>query len=205
MTRKPRIWYPKSTYHIMGRGVRQQNIFTEPDDYSIFLVYLKHSLKKYNCTLHAYCLMTNHIHLLVETNDIPISKFVKHLFNCYAQYYNRKYSFHGHLFEGRYKSGLIQNDSYFLQTSRYIHLNPVKATMVSAPQDYLWSSYSVLIGKTKDSITSISKTLSFFEEDSISNYRHFVESSTEKYLSSEQKIQTEMGESWKLVSGTNQF
>ena len=194
MTRKPRIWYPKSIYHIMGRGVRQQNIFTESDDYSIFLVYLKHSLKKYNCTLHAYCLMTNHIHLLVETNDIPISKFVKHLFNCYAQYYNRKYSFHGHLFEGRYKSGLIQNDSYFLQTSRYIHLNPVKANMVSAPQDYLWSSYRVLIGKTKDSITSISKTLSFFGENSISNYRHFVENSTQKYLSSEQKIQTEMGE-----------
>ena len=87
--------------------------------------------------LHAYCLMTNHIHLLVETGDMEIGKFMKYLSECYAIYFNQKYFYRGHVFEGRYKSCLVKEDTYFLQTSRYIHLNPVKAQMINYPEDYL--------------------------------------------------------------------
>lgn len=113
----------------MERGIHRQNIFSDDFDYQVFLTLLANALQKYGCILHAYCLMTNHFHLLVETSDIEIGKFVKQLANCYAQYYNRQHSFSGNLFEGRYKSGLVQDDAYFLQTSRYIHLNPVSTAM----------------------------------------------------------------------------
>ena len=103
--------------------------------------------------------MTNHIHLLVETGDVEIGKFMKYMSECYAMYINHKYSYRGHVFESRYKSCLVKEDTYFLQTSRYIHLNPVKARMVTHPEEYLWSSYQTVIGIADDRITEKEKTL----------------------------------------------
>lgn len=111
MARKPRLWYPGATYHLMERGIRRQAIYSDYTDYQTFLAILKRSLKKYSCTLHAFCLMTNHFHLLLETSDTPVGSFMKHLACTYATYYNRKYSYLGHLFEGRYCSGLVKDDS----------------------------------------------------------------------------------------------
>lgn len=112
---------------MMSRGVRRKDIFTDDMDRQVFLEILKVSLKGFKCILHAYCLMTNHIHILLETSDIEVGKCMKYMLGCYAMYFNEKYHYKGHLFENRYKSCLVKDDGYFLQTSRYIHLNPVKA------------------------------------------------------------------------------
>lgn len=120
----------------MHRGIRRKSIFEEIIDYQVFLELLKRALEHYGCKIHAYCLMTNHIHLLLETGEQEVWKFMKYLSGCYAIYYNHKYLYSGHLFEGRYKSCLVKDDTYFLQTSRYIHLNPVKARIVEHPEEY---------------------------------------------------------------------
>ena len=160
IARKLRDWYPGAIYHIMHRGVRRKPIFEDEMDHQVLLQIIKTSLSKYNCWLHAYCLMTNHVHLLLETGDIEIGKFMKYMSECYAIYYNHKYGYRGHVFESRYKSCLVKEDAYFLQTSRYIHLNPVKAQMADYPKDYLWSSYRTMIGIADDGITEKKKTLS---------------------------------------------
>lgn len=134
----------------MHRGVRRKAIFEDERDYQVFLQGLKSSLsslEKYKCLLHAYCLMTNHIHLLLETDNMEIWKFMKYMSEFYAMYLNHKYGYRGHVFESRYKSCLVKEDTYFLKTSRYIHLNPVKTQMINYPEDYPWSSYQTMIGE----------------------------------------------------------
>ena len=171
MARKLRTWFPGAFYHLMHRGVRRVAIFEDEMDHQVLLQIIKTSLSKYNCWLHAYCLMTNHVHLLLETGDIEIRKFMKYMSECYAIYYNHKYGYRGHVFESRYKSCLVKEDAYFLQTSRYIHLNPVKAQMADYPEDYLWSSYRTMIGIADDGITEKKKTLAYFPKNSIYQYR----------------------------------
>lgn len=138
--------------------------------------------------------MTNHVHLLLETDDIEIGKFMKYMSECYAIYYNHKYGYRGHVFESRYKSCLVKEDAYFLQTSRYIHLNPVKAQMTDYPEDYLWSSYRTMIGIEDDGITEKKKTLAYFPKNSIYQYREFVEDIGHKYIVQEQHIRKMIGE-----------
>ncbi len=131
--RKNRVWYPGATYHVMKRGIRRLAIFKEETDYEVFLLLLKKAIKKYGCKLHAYCLMTNHVHILLETSEYEIGKPIREVAGNYALYFNQKYNCNEHLFEGRFKSGIVTDDEYFLQSGRYIHLNPVKAGMVSYP------------------------------------------------------------------------
>ena len=178
----------------MHRGVRRKPIFEDEMDHQVLLQIMKTLLSKYNCWLHAYCLMTNHIHLLLETGDIEIGKFMKYMSECYAIYYNHKYGYRGHVFESRYKSCLVKEDAYFLQTSRYIHLNPVKAQMTDYPEDYLWSSYRTMIGIADDGITEKKKTLAYFPKNSIYQYREFVEDIGHKYIVQEQHIRKMIGE-----------
>ena len=113
---------------------------------------------------------------------------------CYAMYLNHKYSYRGHVFESRYKSCLVKEDAYFLQTSRYIHLNPVKAQMTNYSEDYPWSSYQTMIGLSDDRITEKKKTLAYFPKNSIFRYREFVEDIGHKYIVQEQQIRKMMGE-----------
>lgn len=101
IARKLRDWYAGAIYHIMHRGVRRKPIFEDEMDHQVLLQIIKTSLSKYNCWLHAYCLMTNHVHLLLETGDIEIGKFMKYMSECYAIYYNHKYGYRGHVFESR--------------------------------------------------------------------------------------------------------
>lgn len=126
IARKKREWYPGAVYHMMERGIRRKEIYKDDMDYQVFMAIMKYAMEKTGCTLHAYCMMTNHFHLLLETGEQEPGKFMKHLASSYAIYFNRKYSYTGHLFEARYKACLVKNDAYFLQTSRYIHLNPVE-------------------------------------------------------------------------------
>ena len=121
---------------MMERGIRRLEIFQDEFDYQVFLEILKKESEQKRCSIHAYCLITNHFHLLAETQNVEIGKFMKSLAGKYAMYYNHRHSYKGHVFEDRYKSCLVETDEYFLQTSRYIHLNPVKAKMTEHPEDY---------------------------------------------------------------------
>ena len=145
MARKKRIWYPGATYHVMSRGNRRTAIFTEPYDYLQFYKFLLEMKERFGFHIHAICLMTNHFHMAIETCHIELWKIMQKLLSIYASYYNHKYHYSGHLFEGRYEAKIIEDERYFLEVSRYIHLNPVKAQIVKHPADYEYSSYGLFM------------------------------------------------------------
>ena len=186
MSRKKRIWYPGATYHVMSRGNRRTALFKEQDDYLVFLTYLKRAQELYGFKIHSLCLMTNHFHLALETNDIQLSKIMQKILHPYSMEFNHKYNFTGHVFESRYTACLVENERYFLEVSRYIHLNPVKAQMVRNPIDYKYSSYDLfvlditqsktdIVEKTLIDILDTSRVLSAFRNNSKEEYRMFVE------------------------------
>lgn len=147
MARPPRLEYPCAFYHIISRGNRQQPIFHRKQDYRRFLDTLVAAVSRYHFHLYAYVLMPNHFHLLLEQVDCPLSRFMQVLLTSYAQWHNRKYRQSGHLFQGRYRAILCDKDSYLLELTRYIHLNPVRARIVKEPQLYPWSSYRAYLGR----------------------------------------------------------
>ena len=152
MARQLRIEYEGAFYHITSRGNERRKIFFSKNDYEKFKEYLGRVQEKYNCRLHCYILMTNHYHLLLETPDGNISRIMHYLNGSYTNYINIKRNRSGHLFQGRYKAILIDHDSYLLELSRYLHLNPVRAGMVSKPEEYPYSSYEYYINKKKEEI-----------------------------------------------------
>ena len=175
LPRKARIWYPGANYHIMCRGNHRHDIYRDDEDRQVYLTLLRETKKEYNFYLHSYSLMTNHVHLHIETADINISIIMKRINLLYAQYFNNKYNFVGHLFQDRFKSELIETDQYHLEIGRYIHLNPVRANMTELPIDYTWSSYRVYMGIHQDSLVTTEKTLGYFSEPRGERYRLYVE------------------------------
>jgi putative transposase len=151
MPRKHRIHYRNAYYHVMLRGNNRQNIFHTKDDYHDFMSCLNNIADSYAANIHLYCLMTNHIHLVIEVQDIPISKIMQSLSTKYARRHNQRYNTTGHLFQGRFKSKLIQDDQYLLELCYYIHMNPVKAGICRSMDAYLWSSHHVYMNKRADS------------------------------------------------------
>jgi REP-associated tyrosine transposase len=142
MARPLRIEYPGAVYHITARGNARQDIFLENADRSLFLRVLAHTVTRYNWLCHAYCLMGNHYHLLLETPDPNLSLGMRHLNGVYTQRFNRKHSRVGHVFQGRFKSVLVEKEVHLLELCRYIVLNPVAAKMVFHPSEHPWSSYN---------------------------------------------------------------
>jgi len=141
MTRPLRIEFNGALYHITSRGNARQAIFLDREDFTGFLRILGSVVRRYHLLLHAYCLMENHYHLLVETPDGNLSKGMRQLNGLYAQYFNRKHRRVGHLLQGRYKALLVDKENYLLELCRYIVLNPVRAGIVKDPKEYRWSSY----------------------------------------------------------------
>lgn len=176
MAKKKRIWYPGAVYHITNRGNRRSDIFKDEEDFQVYLTILEQTMDKYPFILYSYCLMTNHIHLQLETEDVEIWHIMRNINLFYSKYFNNKYNYVGHLFQGRYKSEVIENDAYNLQTSRYIHLNPVQAKMVEYPIEYKWSSYDIFMGKRKSDLVNENKILSYFKGNSRRLYKNYVES-----------------------------
>ena len=175
VSRKLRVWYPGACYHITARGNRRSALFEGRLDYLMYLEILEDVREMYPFRLHAYCLMTNHIHLQIETEDVHIKQIMKELHARYAVWFNKEHHYTGHLFQGRYGAEVIESDNYFLEVSRYIHLNPVNAQMVLAPADYEWSSYRAYVTALSDQYITTSKTLSYFSEPKTVHYRAFVE------------------------------
>ncbi len=149
MSRPVRIEYPGALYHITSRGNRQEDIYDDDDDRRAFLSVLGNACVTYHWICHAYCLMGNHYHLLVETPEGNLSKGMRQLNGVYTQAYNRRHNRVGHVFQGRYKAILVEKDSYLLELSRYIVLNPVRAGMVRAAKDWPWSSYRATAGQVE--------------------------------------------------------
>lgn len=147
MARPLRIEFPNALYHVMARGDRRRPIFLKDDDYRQLLLRLAWTCERFNFVVHAYCLMPNHYHLMVETLDGALSKGMKHLNSTYAQLFNRRYDSVGHVFQGRYKAILVQKESYLLELSRYIVLNPVRAKLTEHPELWRWSSLQYTLGK----------------------------------------------------------
>lgn len=148
MASPKRPWVSGAIYHITNRGNRQEIIFRENIDYIVYLGILKETLRFYendNYKLISYCLMSNHVHLLLKTGRKDPSFFMRRVNSMYARYFNSKYQYIGHLFQGRYFSNLINNVIELLEVSRYIHLNPVRAKMVDSPEKYMWSSYNKIV------------------------------------------------------------
>ena len=135
----------------MSRGNRRLLLYKDEDDYLTFLESVIKTKEKYHFKIHSLCLMTNHFHMSIETEDTELWKIMKRMLHPYSVNFNRKYKYTGHLFENRYTSCLIEDERYFLEVSRYIHLNPVKAQMVRDPLAYEYSSYRLFAGGNNDS------------------------------------------------------
>jgi putative transposase len=142
MARLPRFVIPNQPQHVIVRGNNRTEIFCTDADYQFYLEKLQQACDKHHCQLHAYVLMTNHVHLLITPlEEDGIGKVMQMLGRYYVQYYNYTYKRTGTLWEGRYKATLIDSESYLLTCMRYIELNPIRAGMVSHPSYYPWSSY----------------------------------------------------------------
>ncbi|MFH1664781.1 MAG: transposase [Candidatus Omnitrophota bacterium] len=150
MARPYRLEAENTLYHLTSRGDDRKKIYISEFDHEKFLEYVLRAKKRFKFHLYAYVLMSNHYHLLIETLQANLSKIMHFINGSYTTYYNIKRKKAGHLFQGRYKSIIVDKDSYFLELTKYIHLNPVKAGIVKLPEEYKWSSYNGYIGKIKD-------------------------------------------------------
>ena len=160
MSRPLRIEFPNAWYHIMNRGRRSESIILQKHDYLMFLGLLKQSTELWNIKIAAYCLMTNHYHLLIQTPDANISRVMRHINSIYTQQFNKAHGYDGSIFRGRYKSVLVCADSHLLELVRYIHRNPLRAAMVKKMGDYRWSSYRGYLSYSKTWVTTQSTSSS---------------------------------------------
>jgi REP element-mobilizing transposase RayT len=179
MGRPLRIEYPGAYYHVTSRGNEQKDVFMSQTDRQKFLSYLESAVFRYGAVVHVWCLMNNHYHLLMETPSGNLSRIMQHINGAYTNYYNVKRKRAGHLFQGRYKAIIVEADEYAKELSRYIHLNPVNAGIVSRPEEYRWSSYREYIGLRKAAVWLKTEfVLGYFDKslaDAGLKYRKFVE------------------------------
>jgi len=147
MARKPRIHLPGGFYHVMLRGNAGQDIFfTDEDRYHLYLL-IQEGVERFGHRVHAFCCMSNHIHLAIQVADTPLSQIMQNLSCRYTRWINKQQQRTGHLFQGRYKAILVDADSYLLELIRYIHLNPLRAGIVEDVAGYRWSSHRTYVGK----------------------------------------------------------
>ncbi|MDD5069782.1 MAG: transposase [Candidatus Omnitrophica bacterium] len=179
MARPYRLQGEGFLYHITSRGDDRKKIFISDHDFNKFLEYLKYAQSKYKFYLYAYCLMSNHYHLLLETTQPNLSKIMQYVNTAYTIYYNKKRNKCGHVFQGRYKSILVEADTYFKELTRYIHLNPERAKIVQTPGKYKWSSYNLYINNKSSDLIDIRRVKQLLDLN-FKQYRYFVESSFDK-------------------------
>jgi REP-associated tyrosine transposase len=146
MARPLRIEFPGAVYHVTSRGNGRNKIFGDDKDREVFLSTLESVVTRYNWICHAYCLMDNHYHIMLETPDANLSIGMRQLNGVYTQQYNRRHQKTGHLLEGRFKAILVQKDNYLLELCRYVVLNPVRARAAENPETWRWSSYQATAG-----------------------------------------------------------
>lgn len=155
MPRPLRVILPGVAVHIIQRGNNRNDCFRTDSDYLVYLAHVRDLSAKHGCEVHAYCLMTNHVHLMVTPQAADAcTVLMRDLGQRYVQYFNRRHDRTGTLWEGRFRSCLVESSRYVLACHRYIELNPVRARMVAVPGDYPWSSHTTNIGMRRDSLVS---------------------------------------------------
>jgi REP element-mobilizing transposase RayT len=178
MSRPLRLEFAGALYHVTSRGDRREDIYESDADRQSFLNVLGDVCVRYNWSCHAYCLMGNHYHLLIETPDANLSKGMRQLNGVYTQIFNRSNNRVGHVFQGRYKAILVEKQSYLLELSRYIVLNPVRAEMVRSAKDWRWSSYRAMAGQARaEACLDVDWLLASFggvKSNAIKAYRRFI-------------------------------
>ena len=198
MPRKPRIEFSGAFYHVVSRGNQRQQIFRDRSDFLKFLELLALYKRRYAYSLYGYVLMSNHVHLLIETENIPLSKILQGINQSYTMYFNRKYRTVGHLFQGRYKAIVCDRDFYLLALVKYIHLNPIRANLARRLEAYPWSSHRAYVGeRTAAAFVDTDLILRMFSENKIkarTQYRSFMNGgpfmkSEEVYATVDQRIQ----------------
>lgn len=177
MVRQARQRCESGVYHVVLRGINRGDIFFDDDDSMRFLETLAQKKRNQEYWLYGYCLMTNHVHLLVRENEDMVSRTMSRIGTSYAKWYNQKYSRSGHVFQGRYGSECVEDDKYLLTVVRYIHNNPVKAGLVKEPEAYRWSSIHAY-SSGKEQLKGLTETefiLSIFHQNRIEAIRAFRE------------------------------
>lgn len=178
MARQLRIEYEGAFYHVTSRGNQREKIFWDDKDREEFKKILKRTKERYGYLLHAYVLMDNHYHLLIETPHANIKQVMQNINTSYTVYINRRHERFGHLLQGRYKAFIVDKENYLLELGRYIHLNPVRAKIVKRAEDYKWSSYrEYLQGGWKRTITETDDTLYSFSKKraiAVKKYQEFM-------------------------------
>jgi putative transposase len=186
MSRPLRLEFLGALYHVTSRGNGREEIYFEESDFELFIDLLSTVCTHYNWVIHAYCLMNNHYHLLIETPDGNLSKGMRQLNGVFTQSMNRKHHRVGHLFQGRYKSILVDKDAYLLELCRYIVLNPIRAKMVNSPAEWLWSSWHCMVGtQSSPDWLATDALLKYFDKKrtvAIYDYIHFVEEGINKTI-----------------------
>lgn len=178
MARPVRIEYPGAVYHVICRGNNRQNVFRDDQDRQRYLEKLSLYCEEKGTELLSYCLLTNHVHILLETPKGNLSKMMQPFQTSYTVYFNKRHRRTGHVFEQRYKALLVDKDNYLLEVSRYIHLNPVAAKIAERPQDYRWSSYAEYLRGKGISGLKYETVLDYFtggRKRQLAQYREFVE------------------------------
>lgn len=150
MARSVRMEYPETFYHILSRGNEKRDIFYDKEDYLRFLDVLGKTVERFKLEIHAYVLMKNHYHLLVKTTEANLSQAIQWLGVSYSVWFNRHHQRSGHLFQGRFKSFMVENERYFTATCLYIHGNPIRAGLVKKLWDYPWSSCRAYMNKMQE-------------------------------------------------------
>src|SRR6266542_4895554 len=173
MARRPRLFAPGILYHVIVRGNYRQKTFLKARDYKAYLDRLGRYCKKFDVTVYAYCLMSNHVHLLVESGSQPLSRFMQGLQQSYTQYFNRRHHKIGHLFQGRYKAIVCEKDEYLLTLVRYIHLNPIRAKLVQKLDDYPYCGHREYCGSRASGVLEPSRVLDMLGGRAA--YRRFVQ------------------------------
>ena len=176
MARSARIQFPGAVYHISARGNHQENIYFSDRDRKLFLRLLDNAAKRYNWICHAYCLMTNHYHLILETPDGLLSNGMGYVNGVYTQKINQQYGMTGHLFQERFHSKLIDGNQQFLTTVRYVIRNPLDANIVQDAEDWPWSSYRATAGIERPTgFLMVDQVLSLFATDRRLAQKYFQE------------------------------
>lgn len=186
MARKPRIHYPGALYHVMLRGNARQTVFHQDVECRYFEEILARALEQYAIVLHAYCWMKNHVHMALQVRDEPLSKLMQNISQRYTWWFNKRHDRAGHVFQGRYKAILVDKDAYLKELIRYIHLNPVRAGMVTDPLEYPRSSHAAYAGKIRPpewlSIDYGLRQFGTTEPDARAVYLHFMGQTTGEEL-----------------------
>ncbi len=197
MSRPLRLEFAGALYHVTSRGNERKAIYAEDADFDLFLEVLAQVCQRFNWVVHAYCLMTNHYHLLLETPEPNLSQGMRQLNGVYTQQFNRRHHRVGHLFQGRYKAILVQKDSHLLEVCRYIVLNPVRAGMADTCSQWPWSSYrDSCAERNAPPWLAVDQLLLLFAKqrtEAISKYQQFVDAGVGKVIWGELKQQIFLG------------